>query len=145
MLARRPRKVDGAPAPGAADPSLPAAARQLARRFVQHGAPAARRVGVRRRHLARGRVGKGEARGELEQPAAKQRLRVRAAHKAAERAGEHLVAVLRVLPREVEGLDISTYANLRHAFEVIVQSYAAQKEALEVGPCCVLPACAMCC
>ena len=49
------------------------------------------------------------------------------------------------LPREVEGLDISTYANLRHAFEVIVQSYAAQKEALEVGPCCVLPACAMCC
>jgi len=37
------------------------------------------------------------------------------------------------LPREVEGLDISTYANLKHAFEIIVHSYTLQKEALEAN------------
>ncbi len=37
------------------------------------------------------------------------------------------------LPREVEGLDISTYANLKHAFEIIVHSYKLQKEALEAN------------
>jgi hypothetical protein len=37
------------------------------------------------------------------------------------------------LPREVEGLDISNYANLKHAFEIIVHSYKLQKEALEAN------------
>lgn len=37
------------------------------------------------------------------------------------------------LPREVEGLDISTYSNLKHAFEIIVHSYKLQKEALEAN------------
>ncbi len=37
------------------------------------------------------------------------------------------------LPREVEGLDISTYANLKHAFEILVHSYTLQKEALEAN------------